>query len=291
MNELSIIKYISKLKSAQVGGNIFFQKSCADNKTRGSYGIGDDCADNKTKGSYGIGDDCADNKTRGSYGIGDDCADNKTRGSYGIGDDCAVIPFSKQESILVTTDSLIENVHFNLEWISLYELGCKSVLVNISDILSCGGVPEYLFLSINVPKRLNKLEKLFNGIDFVCRKYGIKILGGDTTSSKNDLCITVTLMGKVKNENILYRHFSRPGELICVTGFVGLSGTGFYVLKDKLNKNQYKESVRHHLVPGILSLKDAKILSENAGSSMDNSDGLYSSLWYMLEKNNNVCII
>ncbi|HPG29176.1 MAG TPA: thiamine-phosphate kinase [bacterium] len=271
MNELSIIKYISKLKSAEI---IALDKkinqlknsslSCGLTK-RNKFGIGD--ADSTKQIKTGIG-----------IGIG-----------IGIGDDCAIIPYSSSHSFLITTDSLIENVHFNLKWTSLYLLGCKSVLVNISDILSCGGVPENLFLSINIPKRLKNIRRLFDGIDFICQKYGIKILGGDTTSSKNDLCITITLLGKVNNKNILYRHTSKSGDLICITGYAGLSGTGFNVLKKKIKG--YPESIRQHLIPEILSLKDAAIISKFADSCMDNSDGLYSSIRTMLDNTKRGCMI
>ncbi|HPP88922.1 MAG TPA: thiamine-phosphate kinase, partial [bacterium] len=157
----------------------------------------------------------------------------------GIGDDAAVIKIKKNKFYLITTDALIENVHFSLDTITLYNLGYKSVIVNVSDILSKNGLPLYLLGSINIPPKIKNIHQFIKGINDACKKYNITLIGGDTTSSKNDFCISLTLIGETNKA--LYRSgYIENGDLICVSNTVGLSGAGFYAVNE-LNKYQKKK--------------------------------------------------
>lgn len=206
----------------------------------------------------------------------------KKFGLFGIGDDCAVIPVDKKKSYLVSVDNLFENVHFNLKHCSLFELGAKSVKVNVSDIISTGGVPKYILISINIPEKI-KIKDFFKGCDSVCSKYNIKIIGGDTSASSSGLCVSVTIIGLADNKNILRRDGANPEEMICMTGYSGLSAAGFYFLNKQKQKNISNMASRFHNNPEIPDLHDAAIIRNNAVAAMDNSDGLYFTLYTMLK--------
>ena len=120
-----------------------------------------------------------------------------------IGDDCSVHTFSENENLIISKDLLVENIHFDLDFITPFQLGYKSIAVNISDIAAMGGIPENIFLGLAIPKKLDNdfLNEFFDGIKAITRKYCINITGGDTSGSTNDFFISVTITGKSFKEN------------------------------------------------------------------------------------------
>ncbi len=150
----------------------------------------------------------------------------------GIGDDAAVVDVSP-EKLLVSTDVLIEGVHFDLAYVPLKHLGYKAVVVNLSDIAAMNGKPEQITVSIAVSNRFSveAIEELYSGIYLACNKYGIDLIGGDTTTSKSGLFISITVLGKAPAEKITYRNGAKKGDLICVSGDLGGAYMGLMVLE------------------------------------------------------------
>ncbi len=150
----------------------------------------------------------------------------------GVGDDAAVID-SQNEKILISTDLLAEGVHFDLTYTPLKHLGYKAVVVNLSDIAAMNGKPEQITVSIAVSNRFSveAIEELYKGIYLACDKYGIDLVGGDTTSSKLGLFISITVIGRAKEEDITYRNTAKKGDLICVTGDLGAAYIGLMILE------------------------------------------------------------
>ncbi|HEO66123.1 MAG TPA: thiamine-monophosphate kinase, partial [Spirochaetes bacterium] len=120
-----------------------------------------------------------------------------TGSELGIGDDCAVIPFSDSESYLITSDALVEDVHFSLKTTSFEDLGWKALAVNLSDLAAMGGSPKYFFISIAVPKTISPkdLNRFYDGIEDISSEFNATLLGGDTTASRNHLFISITALG------------------------------------------------------------------------------------------------
>ena len=125
---------------------------------------------------------------------------------YGVGDDCAVLSYPDKE-VLVTTDLLMEGVHFDLTYIDLRHLGYKSAMVNISDVFAMNGTPRQITVSLALSKRftVEDVEELYEGIKLACEKWNVDIVGGDTTSSFTGLAISITCIGEAKKEDIVYR--------------------------------------------------------------------------------------
>ena len=162
----------------------------------------------------------ADKKLKKKFNINQYKKFNKN--IIGICDDTAVIPsanFDADCKLLITTDTLIECVHFNRFYTPDYLLGKKAALVNFSDILSTGGVPVFAFLNLAITADFD-YKKFIDGFIEVCQNYSVKLLGGDTVLSKKDNCISVTVIGVAKK--ILLRSAAGPGQLICCTGDLGL---------------------------------------------------------------------
>ena len=151
---------------------------------------------------------------------------------YGIGDDCAVLSYPNSE-VLVTTDMLMEGVHFDLTYIDLEHLGYKSAMVNISDIFSMNGTPRQLTVSLAVSKRftVEDMEQFYNGLRLACDKWHVDIVGGDTTSSYTGLAISITCIGEAKKEDIVYRNGAKETDLICVSGDLGAAYMGLQLLE------------------------------------------------------------
>ncbi len=150
----------------------------------------------------------------------------------GVGDDAAVIDVYS-DKLLISTDVLIEGVHFDLTYTPLKHLGYKSVVVNLSDIAAMNGKPEQITVSIAVSNRFSveALEELYEGIYLACNRYGIDLIGGDTTTSKSGLFISITVLGKAPLEKITYRNGAQKGDLICVSGDLGGAYIGLMVLE------------------------------------------------------------
>ena len=151
---------------------------------------------------------------------------------YGIGDDCAVLHYPSSE-VLVSTDMLMEGVHFDLTYIDLQHLGYKSAMVNISDIFAMNGTPKQITVSIALSKRftVEDLEMFYSGVRAACEKWNVDIVGGDTTSSYTGLAISITCIGEAKKEDIVYRNGAKDTDLICVSGDLGAAYMGLQLLE------------------------------------------------------------
>jgi thiamine-monophosphate kinase len=149
-----------------------------------------------------------------------------------IGDDAAVLGASEKQT-LVTTDFLVEGVHFNLSYMPLKHLGYKAVMVNLSDVYAMNGVAEQITVSIAVSNRfsLEAIEELYAGIQLACETYKVDLVGGDTTSSTKGMLISITAIGKVEKENIVYRNGAKETDLVVVSGDLGAAYLGLQVLE------------------------------------------------------------
>ena len=150
----------------------------------------------------------------------------------GVGDDCAVLHYPDTE-VLVTTDMLMEGVHFDLTYIDLQHLGWKSAMVNISDIFAMNGTPRQLTVSLALSKRftVEDIEQFYSGLRMACEKWGVDIVGGDTTSSYTGLAISITCIGEARKEDIVYRSGAKETDLICVSGDLGAAYMGLQLLE------------------------------------------------------------
>ncbi len=155
---------------------------------------------------------------------------------YGVGDDCAVLHYPDSE-VLVTSDMLMEGVHFDLTYVSLMQLGYKAAMENISDIFAMNGTPRQMVISIALDKRFNVegIEQLYDGIRRACGKWDIDIVGGDTTSSLTGLAISITCIGEAKKNDIVYRNGAKETDLICVSGDLGAAYMGLQLLEREKN--------------------------------------------------------
>ncbi len=161
---------------------------------------------------------------------------------HGVGDDCAVLHYPDSE-VLVTTDMLMEGVHFDLTYIDLKHLGYKSAMVNISDIFAMNGTPRQMTVSLALSKRftVEDLELFYEGLRLACEKWDVDIVGGDTTSSYTGLAISITCIGEARKEDIVYRSGAKDTDLICVSGDLGAAYMGLQLLERE--KAVYYEQV------------------------------------------------
>ena len=172
----------------------------------------------------------------GEFGLIDrltqDIKPQNTSTKYGVGDDCAVLHYPDSE-VLVTTDMLMEGVHFDLTYIDLKHLGWKSAMVNISDIFAMNGKPRQMTVSLALSKRftVEDLELFYSGLRAACEKWGVDIVGGDTTSSYTGLAISITCIGEARKEDIVYRNGAKETDLICVSGDLGAAYMGLQLLE------------------------------------------------------------
>ena len=172
----------------------------------------------------------------GEFGLIDrltkDIKPNNESTKYGVGDDCAVLHYPDSE-VLVTTDMLMEGVHFDLTYIDLQHLGWKSAMVNISDIFAMNGTPRQMTVSLAISKRftVEDLEQFYSGLRMACDKWGVDIVGGDTTSSYTGLAISITCIGEARKEDIVYRNGARETDLVCVSGDLGAAYMGLQLLE------------------------------------------------------------
>ena len=221
----------------------------------------------------------------------------------GIGDDAAVINFTEGQT-LVSTDLLIEGIHFDLSYMPLKHLGYKSVVVNLSDVYAMNAHPTQITVSIAVSNRftLEALEELYTGIELACKNYKVDLVGGDTSSSTTGLIISVTVMGQAEKEKISYRSGAKPNDLLLVSGDLGGAYMGLQVLereKDvfKVNPNNqpdlalYSYCVERQLKPE--ARKDIIELLEEVGiipnAMIDLSDGLSSEIFHLCKSSGVGC--
>lgn len=238
---------------------------------------------------------------------------------YGVGDDCAVLHYPDTE-VLVTTDMLMEGVHFDLTYIDLYHLGFKSAQVNISDIFAMNGTPRQLVVSLALSKRfkVEDLEEFYAGLQAACKQWNVDIVGGDTTSSYTGLAVSITCIGEAPRNEIVYRNGAKDTDLICVSGDLGAAYMGLQLLErektvyyqqvDEARKKNDQLALQHlkafqpdfagkeyllqrQLRPEargdiIKRLRDTNI---KPTAMMDISDGLSSELLHICEQSNCGC--
>ena len=221
----------------------------------------------------------------------------------GIGDDAAVLDF-KMDKILVSTDLLIEGVHFDLAYMPLKHLGYKAVVANVSDIAAMNATPTQITVSVAVSNRfpLEALEELFNGITIASKIYNVDVIGGDTTSSQKGLIISITAIGKANEESIVYRNGAKPNDLLVVTGDIGAAYMGLQVLEREkqvfqVNPNNqpvlddYTYLIERQLKPEARTdVKELLYKLEVKPTAMiDISDGLSSEILHICKQSNVGC--
>jgi thiamine-monophosphate kinase len=206
--------------------------------------------------------------------------------NVGIGDDAAVIYQENGDALLVTTDALIEGIHFLKEEISPEDLGYKTLAVSLSDIAAMGGRPLYAFLTLALPKTTEEawLKRVVEGLQKKCEQEGVLLLGGDTVGSRRDLFLSLTLIGSALRNQVKYRHTAQAGDLICVSDYLGSSGGGLAALQQKLPRTSSVDIlVRAHFHPEP-RWKEGEWLASREGihAMMDVSDGLDCDLKRLL---------
>lgn len=221
----------------------------------------------------------------------------------GVGDDAAVLEI-KDKNILVTTDLLVEGVHFDLSYMPLKHLGYKAVVVNVSDIYAMNGIATQITVSIAVSNRftLEAVEELYEGIHLACKTYGVDLVGGDTTSSTKGLLISITAIGEAKNEDIVYRNTAKPNDLLVVTGDLGAAYLGLQVLEREkrvfeVNPNSQPDLTNYtYLVEKQLKPEARKDMVElfaalnvKPTAMIDISDGLSSEILHLCTQSNVGC--
>ena len=225
----------------------------------------------------------------------------------GVGDDCAVINYGDKR-MLVTTDLLLEGVHFDLRYVPLKHLGYKAVVVNLSDIYAMNGNPRQITVSLGISKRftLEHIEELYAGIRLACEEYGVDLVGGDTSASVTGLLISVTAIGEADPDDIVYRNGAHDTDLICVSGDLGAAYMGLQLLererqvaegvkddtfqpdfagKEYLLERQLKPEARRDVIAEL------RQLGIRPTAMMDVSDGLSSELLHICKASGVGCRI
>lgn len=200
----------------------------------------------------------------------------------GIEDDSAVMPYSKDKLLLISTDSLVEGCHFLREKILAEDLGYKAVMVNASDIAAMGGKGLYVLMSVALPNDIEEswLDGYLKGVAEACAEAGLYLIGGDTTGSKEAIFINFTIVGEVDKENIKYRKDAQEGDVICLSAPIGDSLAGFHDLME----GKKGSLARKHSRPKA-AFKEGEWLGKQKAvhSMMDLSDGVYVDLARMME--------
>ena len=223
----------------------------------------------------------------------------------GIGDDAAVMNFGTKR-VLMTTDMLLEGIHFNLEYVPLKHLGYKAAVVNFSDIYAMNGTPTQITVSLGISKRfaVEDIDELYSGIRLACERYGVDLVGGDTCASMTGLTISITCLGTAAAKDIVYRNGAKLNDLICVSGNLGTAYMGLQLLererivmqanenatpafegKEYLLERQLKPEARRDIID---ALRKAGI---KPTAMMDISDGLSSELMHICQQSNVGCAI
>lgn len=223
----------------------------------------------------------------------------------GVGDDCAVMQYHDTE-VLVSTDLLLEGVHFDLTYVPLRHLGYKAAVVNFSDLYAMNAAPRQITVSLGISKRftVEHIDELYRGIKLACDIYGVDLVGGDTTASRQGLVISITCIGDTPKEKIVYRDGAKDTDLICVSGDLGAAYMGLQLLerekvasagkpdfvpefggKEYLIERQLKPEARKDV---IAELDKAGIIPT---SMMDISDGLSSELLHICKQSHTGCRI
>lgn len=246
--------------------------------------------------------------TLGEFGL----IDHLTKGielknessKYGVGDDAAVLSYSSEKQILVTTDLLMEGVHFDLTYVPLKHLGYKAAIVNFSDVYAMNGMPKQITVSLALSKRFSveDMEDFYAGLRLACELHHVDIVGGDTTSSLTGLAVSITCIGEADKDKVVYRNGAKDTDLICVSGDLGAAYMGLQLLerektvfkgseeiqpdftgKEYLLERQLKPEARKDIVEMLAA---ANIVPT---SMMDVSDGLSSELMHICTQSNAGC--
>lgn len=224
----------------------------------------------------------------------------------GVGDDAAVLEY-KDKEVLLTTDLLLEGIHFDVRYVPLKHLGYKAAVVNFSDIYAMNGQPKQITVSLGVSSRftLEHIEALYSGIKLACEQYGVDIIGGDTSASASGLVISITCIGEGEKDKIVYRNGAKDTDLICVSGDLGAAYMGLQLLerenvvaagqgndfqpdfagKEYILERQLKPEARKDII---------EMLAQNGivpTSMMDVSDGLSSELLHICKASHTGCRI
>jgi thiamine-monophosphate kinase len=207
----------------------------------------------------------------------------------GIGDDCAVIGPHAGRVLLFTTDMLVEDIHFVTATITPYQLGWKSIAVNLSDIAAMGGRPRALLISLAIPPNMDVegMQDLYRGMKAICRHYQVTIAGGDTVASPEKLVINVSLIGDAKKEEVLYRSGAQSGDEIYLTGTVGDSSAGLRLLKNEISSPRSIAGYfiqAHNKPKPLIDIGMAIAASRLAHAMIDVSDGLLSDLGHICKE-------
>lgn len=223
----------------------------------------------------------------------------------GVGDDAAVLDYDNKK-ILVSTDMLIQNIHFDLTYTPLKHLGYKSVAVNASDIYAMNATPRQITVALAISNHFSveSLEEFYEGMFLACEQYGIDLVGGDTTSSKSGLCISITVIGEANEKDIVYRNTAKENQLICVSGDLGAAYMGLQLLErekivfqdngeaqpdfagyEYILERQLKPAARKDI---IQLLKEKNILPT---AMIDISDGLASEILHICKDSGIGCNI
>ena len=206
---------------------------------------------------------------------------------YGVGDDCAVMHYPDKE-VLITTDMLMEGVHFDLTYIDMQHLGYKSAMVNISDIFAMNGTPRQMVVSIALSKRfkVEDLDDFYKGLRMACDKWGIDIVGGDTTSSLTGLAISITCIGEANKEDIVYRSGAKETDLICVSGDLGAAYMGLQLLeREKAVYYGQVEDIRKKMAEAKAKGDDQKLAALNRDlAEMRNFQPDFAGKEYLLQR-------
>jgi len=201
-----------------------------------------------------------------------------------IDDDCCVFTIPHNKVNLLTTDMLVENIHFLRDAIPPFTLGRKSMAVNISDIAAMGGVPGEAVISLAIPEtvEVDYLDRFYEGMRSMCREFKVNILGGDTTSSPQHLVINIALTGWAAPGEVLYRSGARPGDVIFLTGYVGSSAAGLDIVLSNREFAGKQELLAAHFDP-CPQVKEGRIIAglKEAHSLIDVSDGVASDLGHI----------
>lgn len=233
----------------------------------------------------------------------------------GVGDDCAVLQYSSEAAdprrLLVTTDMLMEGIHFDLTYTPLKHLGYKAAMVNLSDVYAMNGTPRQLLVSIAVGRRfkVEHLDELYAGIRLACERHGVDIVGGDTTTSLTGLAISITCIGEAQAEEVVYRSGAKDTDLICVSGNLGAAYMGLQLMErekrifesQKSNPETAAQpdfSGREYLIERLLKPEARRDIIQRlheAGirptSMMDISDGLSSEAMHICKQSHTGCRI
>lgn len=216
------------------------------------------------------------------------------RGALGIGDDCAAIQGSDGLERLISTDLLVENVHFRVDSIDPEDLGHKALAVNISDIAAMGGTSDGYFLSLALPGMVSVhwLQRFRNGLTSLAQKYDVPLLGGDTTRSESHIMISVTIMGIIDPDSLKLRSTAEPGDRICVTGPLGDSVAGLKILSHPqkyqfLSDIHSNKLIQSHCKPEP-AVYEGKWLGQQdeVHAMIDLSDGLLNDVRHIAEQSN-----